>query len=258
MKKYILAIDVGNTNTVFGIFENNNLLYNWRMATTISSTSDEIRLFILNMMSLNNLSPDDIDGIIISSVVPTIMHSLENAVKKHFDKSPIIVNNKLDFGLEITLDNPSEIGADRLVNAAAAVKLYGGPLIVVDFGTATTFCAITEDRKYLGGAICPGVKISLNALYQNTAKLPRIEITKPDNVIGNNTINAMQSGVFFSYVGGVDHIVSLMKETLGDNTKTIATGGLSSLIAKSSKTIDVVDKNLTLKGLNIIYNNISA
>jgi len=255
MNILILVIDVGNTNMVFGVYENDELKASWRKATLKNITSDEIGLFILSMFQLENISHHNISGVIISSVVPPIMYSLEHAIRKYLDHDPIIVDSRLDFGIKIKVDNPKEVGADRLVNAYAAYNLYGGPLIIVDFGTATTFCGVSGNCEYLGGAICPGVKISLEALYQNTAKLPRIEIAKPKKMIGSNTVESMQSGVLFSYVGGVDYIVNGFKKELGENAKTIATGGLARMIAKESKTIDITNSRLTLDGLNMIYKN---
>ena len=251
----LFVIDVGNTNTVFGIYDRDKLKANWRMQTSKNNTSDEIGMFFINMFRMEGISPDDIEATLISSVVPPVMYSLEHAIRKFLHHDPVIVNYETDFDLKIKVDRPNEVGADRLVNAYAAYKQYGGPVIIVDFGTATTFCAVTENGEYLGGAICPGIKISLDALYQNTAKLPRIEIAHPKNVIGSNTINAMQSGVMFSYVGGVDYIVSAFKKELGYGTKTVATGGLARMIAKHSKMIDVTNSKLTLEGLHMIYND---
>lgn len=250
-----LVIDVGNTNTVFGIYDSDKLTATWRMATSRNCTSDEIGLFFLNMMNLENIRREEIEGTIISSVVPPVMYSLEHSIRKYLGHRPIIVSADMDFGIKIAYPNPREIGADRLVNAYAAYKLYGGPLIIVDFGTATTFCAISEKGEYLGGAICPGVKISLEALYHNTAKLPRIEIAKPEKIIGSSTVGAMQSGTFFSYVGGVDYMVNGFKKELGGKATTVATGGLARMISESTDTIDIINSRLTLDGLNMLYKN---
>ncbi len=250
-----LVIDVGNTNTVFGIYENDILKASWRMTTQRNSTADEIGMFFLNMIRLQGINPEDIAGTIISSVVPPVMYSMEHSIRKYLGHRPIIVTSQMDFGIKIAYPNPKEIGADRLVNAYAAYELYGGPLIIVDFGTATTYCGVSGKGEYLGGAICPGIKISLDALYQNTAKLPRVEIAKPDKMIGDSTIHAMQSGMFFSYVGGVDYMIEGFKKELGGKATTVATGGLARMISESSKSIDVINSKLTLEGLNMLYKN---
>ena len=250
-----LVIDVGNTNIVFGVYENDTLRATWRLATLRNSTSDEIGMFFLNMLKLEGIATSDIEGTIISSVVPPIMYSLEHSIRKYLGHSPIIVTSEMDFGFKISYPHPKEIGADRLVNAYAAYQLYGGPLVIIDFGTATTFCAVTEKGEYLGGAICPGIKISLDALYQNTAKLPRIEIARPEKMIGDSTVHAMQSGMFFSYVGGVDYMVEGFKKELGGNATTVATGGLARMISENSRTIDIINSRLTLDGLNMLYKN---
>ncbi len=248
-----LVIDVGNTNTVFGVYDKDTLKATWRMTTQRNSTSDEIGMFFLNMLRLEGVSSEDIEGTIISSVVPPVMYSMEHSIRKYLGHTPVIVSSKMDFGIKIAYPNPNEIGADRLVNAYAAYNLYGGPLVIVDFGTATTYCAVNGKGEYLGGAICPGIKISLDALYQNTAKLPRVEITRPEKMIGDSTIHAMQSGMFFSYVGGVDYMVKGFKKELGGQAKVIATGGLARMISESSKEIDIINSKLTLEGLNMLY-----
>lgn len=196
---------------------------------------------------------EQIEGIIISSVVPPIMFSLERMCTKYFHIEPQVVGPGMKTGLNIKYDNPKEVGADRIVNAVAAIQKYGGPLIVVDFGTATTYCYIDENKQYMGGAIAPGITISTEALYSRAAKLPRIEIARPDNIIGKNTVSAMQSGILFGYVGQVEGIVKRMKWQATQEPKVIATGGLASLIANESDCIDIVDPFLTLKGLEIIY-----
>lgn len=196
---------------------------------------------------------EQIEGIIISSVVPPIMFSLERMCTKYFHIEPQVVGPGMKTGLNIKYDNPKEVGADRIVNAVAAIQQYGGPLIVVDFGTATTYCYIDENKQYMGGAIAPGITISTEALYSRAAKLPRIEIARPDNIIGKNTVSAMQSGILFGYVGQVEGIVKRMKWQAKQEPKVIATGGLASLIANESDCIDIVDPFLTLKGLEIIY-----
>lgn len=252
--KMILVFDVGNTNIVLGAYKGDKLLDFWRVSTDTQKTADEYGIIIKQMFIHEGYNIDDVKAVIISSVVPPIMYTLEHMTKKYFKKEPLVIGPGIKTGMNIKYDNPKEVGADRIVNAVAGYEMYGGPLIIVDFGTATTYCAISKNGEYLGGAISPGVRISMDALYQRTAKLPRVELLKPDSVICKNTINSIQSGVIFGYVGQVDYIVRRMKKELGDeNTKVIATGGLSKLIASESETIDVVNGLLTLEGLRIIY-----
>lgn len=254
----VLVIDVGNTNIGFGIYKDDELIANWRMATEKNRTADEIGLYFMQMFAHEWINKGDISGVVISSVVPPVMYSIEHAIRKYIQNDYTIVSSQTDLGIKININNPREVGADRLVNAVAAYNLYGGPVIIVDFGTATTFCAINKKGEYLGGAICPGVKISVEALYQNTAKLPRIELIKPSSVIGRDTVSSMQSGVIYGYVGQVEYIVNKMKDILGGgNIRVIATGGLARLIAEETKAIDVIDSLLTLKGLNIIYKRLN-
>ncbi len=250
----ILVIDVGNTNTVLGLYREEKLLDFWRISTDTQKTSDEYGMLIKQLFVHHNYSFDDMEALIISSVVPTIMYTLDHMTRKYFKKEPLIVGPGIKTGMNIKIDNPKEVGADRIVNAVAGFEHYGGPLIIVDFGTATTYCAISKSGEYLGGAISPGVRISMDALYEKTAKLPRVELIKPESVICKNTIASIQSGVIYGYVGQVDYIVRRMKKELGtDNAKVIATGGFSKLIASESETIDVVNGLLTLEGLRIIY-----
>jgi len=249
----ILVLDVGNTNIVVGVYEDEQLKYQWRISTNRNRTEDEYGMIIKSLFEHEGKSFTDVTGIIISSVVPPINFFLEKMCEKYFKIKPIIVGPGIKTGLHIKYDNPKEVGADRIVNAVAGVHEYGAPLIIVDFGTATTYCYINEDKQYMGGAIAPGVGISTEALYTKAAKLPRIEITTPESIIGRNTVEAMQAGVLYGYVGQVDGIVSRMKEFAKTNPKVIATGGLAPLIAKESKEIDLVDPHLTLKGLHIIY-----
>jgi len=249
----IFVIDVGNTNIVLGVYEDEELKFHWRITTSRDKTEDEFGMIIKDLFSHVNLSFSQIDGIIISSVVPPIMFALEKMCTKYFNHKPMIIGPGMKTGLNIKYDNPKEVGADRIVNAVAAIQEYGSPLIIVDFGTATTYCYINEEKQYMGGAIAPGIGISTEALYTRASKLPRIEITKPTQVVGKNTVSAMQAGIFFGYVGQVDGIVERMKEQSNENPTVIATGGLATLIAKESKTIDVVDPFLTLRGLQLIY-----
>ena len=211
-------------------------------------------MLILGLFNHEKLSIDKIEAVIVASVVPPIMYTLEHAIKKYINFQPMIIGPGTKTGINIRCQNPKEVGADRIVNAVAGFEMYGGPLIIVDMGTATTFCAISEKGEYLGGVICPGVKISAEALYQKAAKLPRIDLVKPESVIGKNTVSSMQSGVFYGYVGQVDYIVHrIKKEMHEENVRVIATGGLSRLIAEESITINDVNSTLTLEGLRLIY-----
>ncbi|GAA0092535.1 type III pantothenate kinase [Paraclostridium bifermentans] len=251
----LLVFDVGNTNMVLGIYEGTELKNYWRISTDKAKTSDEYGMLINNLFQYDNVDKNSIKDIIISSVVPNVMHSLENFCVKYFNKQPLIVGPGIKTGLNIKYDNPKQVGADRIVNAVAAIEKYKSPMIIIDFGTATTFCAISEKGEYLGGTIAPGIKISSEALFQRASKLPRVELLKPGMTICKNTVSAMQSGIIYGYVGLVDKIIAMMKKELGNNDiKVIATGGLSSLIASETDSIDCVDKNLTLEGLKIIYN----
>lgn len=249
----ILVLDVGNTNIVLGVYEKDELKHYWRIATNRNSTEDEYGLLIKSLFEHEGTSCQDIKGIIISSVVPPIMNALERMCTKYFGIEPLIVGPGIKTGLNIKYENPKEVGADRIVNAVAAIHAYGSPLIIIDFGTATTYCFIDEQGRYMGGAIAPGINISTEALYTKAAKLPRIEIVPPSNIVGKNTIEAMQSGIIYGYVGQVEGIVSRMKAQAKKQSKVIATGGLANLIAQEAKIIDIVDPLLTLKGLHLIY-----
>lgn len=249
----ILVFDVGNTNIVLGVFEGKKLLNYWRISTNRNKTSDEYGILIRQLFEHNGLKLEDVESVVISSVVPPLMYSLQAMSIKYCNKEPLIVGPGIKTGINIKYDNPREVGADRIVNAVAAYEKYGGPIIVVDFGTATTFCAISEKGEYMGGVISPGIKISSEALFQRTSKLPKIELKKPDNIICKNTVTSMQAGIVYGYVGLVDFIVNKMKTEMKGNAKVIATGGLSTLIASESKTIDKIDKLLTLEGLRLIY-----
>ncbi len=250
----VLVVDVGNTHIVMGVFEDKKLLASWRLGTNKERTSDELGMLILGLFNHEKLSVDRVKAVIVASVVPPIMYTLEHAIKKYVNTQPMIIGPGTKTGINIRCQNPKEVGADRIVNAVAGFELYGGPLIIVDMGTATTFCAISGKGEYLGGVICPGVKISAEALYQKAAKLPRIDLVKPESVIGKNTVSSMQSGVFYGYVGQVDYIVNRMKNEMNEgNVQVIATGGLSRLIAEESITINAVNPTLTLEGLRLIY-----
>lgn len=250
----ILVIDVGNTHIVLGVYEKTELLASWRLNTDKERTADELGMFLLNLFDHAGLKADKIEAVIIASVVPPIMYTLEHSIKKYLKLEPMIVGPGTKTGINIRCQNPKEVGSDRIVNAVAGYELYGGPLIIVDMGTATTFCAISSKGEYLGGVICPGIKISLEALFQKAAKLPRIDLIKPEGVIGKNTVSSMQSGIFYGYVGQVDYIVKRMKQEMQeDDIKVIATGGLSRFIAEESRTINHINPTLSLEGLRIVY-----
>lgn len=253
----ILVLDVGNTNIVLGVYKGEELIAEWRLSTQMPRTADEYGVQVKNLFLESKLYPSSVEGVIISSVVPNIMYSLEHMVKKYFYIDPVIVGPGIKTGINIKYDNPKEVGADRIVNAVAAHEIYKKPLIIIDFGTATTFCAVRKNGDYLGGTICPGIKISSEALFEKAAKLPRIELIKTSRVICKNTVSSMQAGIFYGYVGQVDYIVSKMKKELiqlGEETPLIvATGGFANLINQESGTIDEVNPFLTLEGLKILY-----
>lgn len=253
----ILLIDAGNTNIVLGLSKNDDYIASWRISTDAKKTSDEYAIQVMQLFNQSNLNPNQVEGIIISSVVPNIMHSVENMVRKCFKKEPLIIGPGIKTGINIKYDNPREVGADRIVNAVAAYEEHKRALIIVDFGTATTYCAITEKGDYLGGNICPGIKISSEALFERAAKLPRVELEKPKHIICKNTVTSMQAGIIYGYIGQVEYIVRRMKDEmkeLGEQEPlVIATGGLANLINKETKVIDRVEPKLTLEGLKILY-----
>ncbi|GMX67535.1 type III pantothenate kinase [Paenibacillus elgii] len=249
----ILVVDVGNTNIVLGIYEGKQLLHHWRLSTNRSATSDEYGMTMYNLFQHAGIGLDQVDGVILSSVVPPLMFVLEQLCLNYLKKAPLIVGPGIKTGLNIRYENPKEVGADRIVNAVAAIELYGSPCIVVDFGTATTFDYIDEKSQFIGGAVAPGISISTEALYQRAAKLPRIELVKPKSVVGRNTVASMQAGIIFGFAGQVDGIVDRIKQEFRVEPKVIATGGLAELIAGESRTINLIDPLLTLQGLQIIY-----
>lgn len=233
----------------------NELKYHWRISTDYQKTSDEIGMTFLSLFQHANEDYRLIKDVIICTVVPTITHSLVNAVKKYFKREPLLVGPGTKTGINIKYENPREVGADKIVNTVGAIKLYGSPLIIVDFGTATTFCAINSNKDYLGGIICPGIKISAEALFEKASKLPRVELMEPKRIIGRNIVTSMQSGMFYGYVGQVEYLVEeIKKEMREENIKVIATGGLSRLIASRCKCVDEVNCLLTMHGLMEVYN----
>lgn len=250
----LLVFDVGNTNIVLGLYDGDKMIYHWRAATNELKTADEYAASLGMMFQLDGVTFDMVTDIIISSVVPPVNPTLEYLCRRYFHVEPMMVGPGMKTGLNILYDNPRELGADRIVNAVAGITLYGGPLIIIDLGTATTFCAIDEKKRYLGGAVTPGIGISMEALFQRASKLPRIELTPASSVICKNTVSAMQSGIYYGAIGQVDGVVRRMKKEMGyKEIKVIATGGLADLIASQSETIDVIDPLLTLKGLYILF-----
>ncbi len=248
----LLTVDIGNTNIVIGVYTGENLVHFWRIGTDRKKTIFEYAVVISGLFKLNGLSPSSVRDAVISSVVPPLTGIIKDTLKFLFGIDPLIVGPGVRTGMPVLVDNPKEVGTDRIVNAVGAYNKYGGPLVVVDFGTATTFDAVSERGEYLGGAICPGIGISLEALFRETAQLPKVDFKKPKRVIGKNTIESMQSGVFYGYVSLVDGMVERMRKELPE-ARCIATGGYASVIAKESSTIEIVDPWLTLEGLRIIY-----
>ncbi len=249
----ILVFDVGNTNMVIGVFDEDKLLTDWRIRTDAFRTCDEYGMILNSLFTYNRLNTHNVSAVIISSVVPSLMMELEELSYKYFFCKPLIVGPGIKTGLAIKYDNPREVGADRVVNAVGAYAKYGGPLIIIDFGTATTFCVVNAKGDYLGGAIAPGIKTSTDALVARAAKLPRVELIKPKFLIGKNTVQSMQSGIIYGFAGQIEGIVNRMKKEIEGEVQVIATGGLAALMAEETDVIDTVDELLTLNGLRIIY-----
>lgn len=250
----LLVIDVGNTNITLGIFRGDELQGSFRMTTKLSRTSDEFGIFICNLFKTRGIEPSDIEDVIIASVVPKIMYSLTSGIIKYLGKNPIIVGAGTKTGIKINIANPKEIGADRVVDAVAGYELYGGPVIVIDFGTATTYDLITEDGTFAAGITSPGLQICANALWNETARLPEIEIRRPESILAKDTVSSMQAGLVYGCIGQTEYIVERIRKESGiRNLKVVATGGLGKLIAESTDSIDIYDPLLTLKGLRLIY-----
>lgn len=250
----LLALNVNNTNVTLGVFENEHLRATWRFATDVRKQADEYGILILSLLEHRGLSPADMDDAILSSVVPDLEPVFEAVCQSYFDARPLVVGTGIRTGLRILYDAPREVGADRVADAVAAIRLYGPPpLVVVDLGTAAVFDAISRDGDYLGGAIAPGLGIAAEALFQRAAKLYRVELSRPRSAIGRNTVSAIQSGILFGYVGLVEGLVARFKGELGDDTRVVGTGGYAEVIARETDVIDAVDVNLALEGLRIIY-----
>ena len=256
----LLAFDVGNTNIVLGVFEDDKMITNWRLETDNKKSADEYGMIVGQLFRYEGLDMTKVKDVIISTVVPSVLYTLQHLCMKYFHRKAIVIGPGIKTGLVVKYDNPKQVGADRIVNAVAAHAKYGGGLIVIDFGTATTFCAITEKAEYIGGTIAPGLKISSEALFEKTSKLPKVELEEPGRVINRNTATSMQSGLIYGHMGMVEYIVRKMKDELRAHCgkpdmeiKVIATGGLASMIAQGTDSIDYVDKMLTLEGLQLIY-----
>jgi type III pantothenate kinase len=251
----LLAVDVGNTNTVFAVYRDRDPLGQWRISTVRDRTGDEYAAALTQLMTLDGVDHRDVRHVVISSVVPQALFALKQMCAHVFDCEPKIVRENLGVAMPIAIDNPREVGADRLVNAVAAHRRYGGPLIVVDFGTATTFDIVDSDGRYCGGVIATGINLSLEALHRAAAKLPRIAVERPDRVIGSSTVTAMQSGVFFGYVGLIEGLVQRIKDEFGETMTVIATGGLGGLFADATDSIDRHDRDLTMAGLVELFHD---
>jgi len=254
----LLAFDIGNSNTVLGVFRDGELITNWRIETDLNKSADEYGMLVSQLFAYEKLKMEDVDDVIISTVVPSVLYTVQHMSLKYFNRKPIVVESGVKTGLVIKYDNPKQVGADRIVNAVAAFHKYGGPLIIIDFGTATTFCAVSDKAEYLGGSIAPGLKISSEALFEKTSKLPKVELDEPGHVICKNTIESMQAGLIYGHMGLVEYMVDKMKGELKEATgkgdiKVIATGGLAGMMSGGVRCIDDVDRDLTLEGLQVIY-----
>lgn len=250
----LLAVDVGNTNITFGVYRGEELLTTFRMTTQIPRTSDEYGVSVTELLRTQQVTPEDIKGIVVASVVPNVMHSLNGAFIRYVGKEPLIVGPGIKTGIKLTSENPREIGADRIVDVVAAYNLYGGPVLVIDFGTATTYDLVTQDGSFNVGITAPGIRISAKALWEDTAKLPEIEIKKPKSILAQETITSMQAGLVYGQIGQTEYIINQVKKETGfADLKVVATGGLGRIIADETSTIDEYNRFLTLEGLRIIY-----
>jgi type III pantothenate kinase len=249
----LLCIDIGNTNILIGLFDGDTLGPHWRLATLHERMPDEFAMQLLALLQHAHISPAAVEGVAIASGVPPLTSAWSEVARRYLHREPLVVSAEMQTDLRILYDNPAAVGADRIVDAVAAFRRYGGPLCIVDFGTATTFEAITADGSYLGGAIVPGVNVSADALYRRAAQLPKVNIARPPSAIGRNTVHAMQSGLLFGYVSLVEGMVARFKAELGPDTKVVGTGGLAPIIASETDVIDIIEPWLTLEGLRIVY-----
>lgn len=249
----LLAIDVGNTNIVFGLYDDKNVIDNWRINSDHHKTADEYGLLFIEAIKSANAVIKDIDAVIIASVVPFLSTTIRKMVERYFKVTPMFVDENTSTGIRICYKNPKEVGADRIVNSVAAYTIYGGAVIIVDFGTATTFCAVSKDSEYLGGVIVPGIMISLDALSQKAAKLPKIALELPATVIGTDTVSSIQSGIIYGYAGLVDELIRKIKKEMGGEPYVVATGGLAETIAAHTVSIKEINPMLTLEGLRLVY-----
>jgi type III pantothenate kinase len=254
----LLALDVGNTHITAGVLSGPDILNRWRLSTDRTKTEDEYGLFLYQLFTISGLDPRDVDGVVIASVVPPLTGVLEKLSRCYFGQEPLMIKPGMDTGIKVCYDNPLEVGADRVVNAVAAYTLYGGPCIVVDFGTATTFDVVSAKGEYLGGAIAPGILTATEALFSKASKLPRIDLVDPGRAIGKNTVASMQAGIVYGFAGQVDALVQRIRAELQAEAITIATGGLGTLVAAQSETISRVDLDLTLIGLRLLYERING
>lgn len=248
----LLVLDVGNSNTVLGVYRGAKVVHTWRIST-LQRTTDEFGLLLLQLLGHEGVKPADISGVAVCSVVPSSIYAIEKACRRYLKRTPRVLGKDTDLGMPVRLDNPKELGPDRVVNCIAARERFAPPFLIVDFGTATTFDAVDASGAYIGGAIAPGLQISADALFQRTSRLPRVEIVEPLAPIGNNTVSAMQSGLFWGYVGLVDGLARRCKAQLGPKVPCLATGGLANLVGRACVEIDEVDEHLTLSGLRIWY-----
>jgi type III pantothenate kinase len=249
----LLAIDTGNTNVTIGVFEENELLSTWRMYTRIDQMPDEYAVMLLNLLKQQGIEVNDIDEVAISCVVPPLRSTFNELFRKYFNLAPLMVGPGIKTGIRIRMDNPREVGSDRIANATAAHTLYQDDVIVVAMGTATAFDTVSKEGDYLGGAVAPGIAISAEALFTRTAALPRVEFVRPKKAIGTSTVTAIQSGLIFGYAGLIEGIVNRIREELGRKARVVATGGYAELVASETRVIDTVNPNLTLMGLKILY-----
>ncbi|MGN0325267.1 MAG: type III pantothenate kinase [Lachnospiraceae bacterium] len=250
----LLTVDVGNTNITFGVFEGEDMKATFRMMSKLSRTSDEYGVSIVMMLKHNNVPVEEIDGIIVASVVPNVMHALLGGIERYLGKKPLIVGPGIKSGIKIVTENPKEIGPDRIVDAVAAYEKYGGPVLVIDFGTATTYDLVNDRGEFCAGITAPGIRISAKALWEDTAKLPEIEIRRPSSILAQNTVTSMQAGLVYGQIGQTEYIINQVRKESGyENMRVIATGGLGSIIADETDSIEIYDRTLTLDGLRFIY-----